>query len=86
MLSSLVAGLVPSGSGSWVNGSSTDEHPSSRAGVVLRREQVKLVLFEGKSRAGELDSGGDHPGTCPPSHHISIHSERRPLAQMTTTS
>ncbi|KAF8954115.1 adaptin N terminal region-domain-containing protein [Flammula alnicola] len=41
MLSSLLAGV-----GLHVNGSSAEE----RGGVVLRKEQVRLVLFEGKSR------------------------------------
>ncbi|KAG6812288.1 hypothetical protein H0H92_003597 [Tricholoma furcatifolium] len=42
MISSLVAGVIPA---SLMNG----EEREQRTGVVLRREQVKLVLFEGKS-------------------------------------
>lgn len=40
MLVSLLAGVAPN---------VTDEEPEERGGVVLRREQVKRVLFEGKS-------------------------------------
>ncbi|KAG5637426.1 hypothetical protein H0H81_004633 [Sphagnurus paluster] len=42
MISSLLAGVAP---GSLMNGVERE----ARAGVILRREQVKLVLFEGKS-------------------------------------
>ncbi|KAG6901132.1 hypothetical protein C0995_016713 [Termitomyces sp. Mi166 len=48
MVSSLLAGITPV---SLMNGAE-----SERAGVVLRREQVKLVLFEGKSGIAEDDS------------------------------
>ena len=49
MISSLLAGVVPA---SLMNGAERE-----RAGVILRREQVKLVLFEGKSGITE-----DNPG------------------------
>ncbi|KAF9522067.1 adaptin N terminal region-domain-containing protein [Crepidotus variabilis] len=51
MLSSLLVGV-----GLEANGVDREE----RAGVVLRREQVRLVLFEGKAVAGEEHSVGDH--------------------------
>ncbi|TFK40175.1 adaptin N terminal region-domain-containing protein [Crucibulum laeve] len=51
MLSSLLAGVSPSG---LANG----EEPEERGGVVLRREQVRLVLFEGKS--GIVDDEPSH--------------------------
>ncbi|KIK10203.1 hypothetical protein K443DRAFT_126976 [Laccaria amethystina LaAM-08-1] len=43
MVTSLLVGVAPN---SLVNG---DEQPEERSGVVLRREQIRLVLFEGKS-------------------------------------
>lgn len=50
MVTSLLAGLSPA----TLNGSETAE---ARSGVVLRREQVKVVLFEGKSGVEDMDSG-----------------------------
>ncbi|KAF8659046.1 hypothetical protein AX16_001919 [Volvariella volvacea WC 439] len=55
MLSSLLAGITP---GAPVNGIAPIEE---RGGVVLRREQIRLVLFEGKSNiiqdeASKMDS------------------------------
>lgn len=47
MLVSLLAGVAPT---------ITDEEPEERGGVVLRREQVKRVLFEGKSTIIEDDA------------------------------
>ncbi|TBU27074.1 adaptin N terminal region-domain-containing protein [Dichomitus squalens] len=47
MLSALLAGVAPN-----VLGDSDDVHEDV-GGVVLRREQVRLVLFEGKSSAAE---------------------------------
>jgi len=47
MLSSLLSGLSPSP----INGIELEPRP----GVVLRREQVKLVLFDGKSAAVDVD-------------------------------
>ncbi|KAG6820486.1 hypothetical protein H0H93_016548 [Arthromyces matolae] len=52
MVSSLLFGVIPA---SLMNA----EH-EQRAGVVLRREQVKLVLFDGKSEIGE--DGLNHTG------------------------
>jgi AP-3 complex subunit beta len=49
MLTSLLSGLV---SESLTNGESTEP----RAGVVLRREQVKAVLFGGKTADVDLDT------------------------------
>lgn len=46
MLSSLLAGVDPSLSQS-------EDAPAETGGVVLRREQVRLVLFEGKYSASE---------------------------------
>lgn len=46
MLVSLLARLAPA---------LTDEEPDKRGGVVLRREQVKRVLFEGKAAIVEND-------------------------------
>lgn len=46
MLVSLLSGVAPA---------VTDEEPEERGGVVLRREQVKRVLFEGKSTTIEDD-------------------------------
>jgi AP-3 complex subunit beta len=48
MVASLLAGLSPAS----LNGSETE----ARSGVVLRREQVKLVLFEGKSGVEDFES------------------------------
>lgn len=50
MLSTLVSGLLPS----IVNG--VEQEP--RTGVVLRREQVKMVLFDGKSAVEDNDMVG----------------------------
>lgn len=52
MLANLIAGLAPA-----ING---EDGAGVRAGVVLRREQVKRVLFEGKAAIVEADS---RPGT-----------------------
>lgn len=52
MLSSLLAGLNPDISGT---------NHEARAGVVLRKEQVRLVLFEGKS--GMLEFEPSNTGT-----------------------
>ncbi|KAF9466467.1 adaptin N terminal region-domain-containing protein [Collybia nuda] len=56
MVTSLLAGLSPPA----LNGLEVTE---TRSGVVLRREQVKLVLFEGKSGVEDSDSShldGEH--------------------------
>ncbi|KAF8240686.1 hypothetical protein L208DRAFT_1231334 [Tricholoma matsutake] len=54
MLSSLLAGVVP---GLFLPVKSTN---SIRPGVVLRREQVKLVLFEGKSEVADVEDSQGH--------------------------
>ncbi|KAL0954776.1 hypothetical protein HGRIS_003726 [Hohenbuehelia grisea] len=58
MISSLLIGVVPT-----VNGTSGDEEdaPQDRGGVILRREQVKLVLFRGKAGVVEENTGLDDP-------------------------
>ena len=55
MVTSLLVGVAPN---SLVNG---DEQPEERSGVVLRREQIRLVLFEGKS--GVVNDEPSHLGT-----------------------
>jgi hypothetical protein len=50
MLVSLLAGLAPT------LGGEGDEEKDGRGGVVLRREQVKRVLFEGKAGIVEHDA------------------------------
>jgi len=50
MLSSLLGDLSPSP----VNGA-TIEQQEPRSGVVLRREQILLVLFEGKSGVADVE-------------------------------
>jgi AP-3 complex subunit beta len=56
MLSSLLGGLSPSSSAT--NGVAIGETlQEQRPGVVLRREQVQLVLFEGKSEVADVDDG-----------------------------
>ena len=47
MLSALLVGVAPN-----LFGENDDAHEDV-GGVVLRREQVKMVLFEGKSSSGE---------------------------------
>ena len=54
MVTSLLVGVAPN---SLVNG---DEQPEERSGVVLRREQIRLVLFEGKS--GVVNDEPSHLG------------------------
>lgn len=54
MVTSLLVGVAPN---SLVNG---DEQSEERSGVVLRREQIRLVLFEGKS--GVVNDEPSHLG------------------------
>lgn len=54
MLSSLLIGVLPKS----INGS-TDEGIEERGGVVLRREQVRLVLFDGKAAVVEPQTSSD---------------------------
>jgi hypothetical protein len=79
MLSSLVAGISPgmsvntninANANTITNGFAVaTEQESPRPGVVLRREQVRLVLFEGKSEVADVEdppSHGHNNGTLPP--------------------
>ena len=50
MLVNLLAGLAPT-----INGESEDG-ADGRSGVILRREQVKRVLFEGKAGIVEVNA------------------------------
>jgi AP-3 complex subunit beta len=54
MLVSLLAGLAPMLN---VEGDDEEQEKEDRGGVVLRREQVKRVLFEGKAGIIEHDVG-----------------------------
>lgn len=70
MLSSLLAGVCPPPVNveGAEDGSRSDlwaEH-EQRAGVILRREQVKFVLFEGKSNMGDFDGKPHSDNTCAP--------------------
>ena len=50
MLSSLLIGFAASEKlAQGEDGEDTNGDPASRGGVILRREQVKLVVFEGKA-------------------------------------
>lgn len=60
MLSALLAGVTPNVF------TDSDEIREDVGGVVLRREQVRMVLFEGKSSATEDSATKD--GTSIPSH------------------
>lgn len=53
MMTSLLAGVAPVS----VNGGDQSDEESQRSGVILRTEQVRLVLFEGKS--GVVDTWGE---------------------------
>lgn len=86
MLSSLLAGVVP-GLFLPVKSTSTNTNTNAfadqtlyedsiRPGVVLRREQVKLVLFEGKSEVADVEDSQGHKrvylppySSCFPTHH-----------------
>lgn len=64
LLSSLLAGIAPhlqhsNGSMDGDGNTSDDGDAFDRGGVVLRREQVKMILFEGKLRRqqGETSKG-----------------------------
>jgi AP-3 complex subunit beta len=61
MLSSLLAGVE----GGVFKGTEDDESGEldQRGGVILRKEQVKLVLFEGKQLSEEADDWSCKSGT-----------------------
>jgi len=63
MVTALLAGLAPSRS---TNGGEEDVQ-GERRGVVLRREQVKLVLFEGKERVVDIER---NIGGCLPNRNL----------------
>lgn len=72
VLHALLAGVAPSLEQftavptTWEDAASEAERARSRGGVVLRREQVRVVLFEGKSGVVEREQ---YSGACPhPSH------------------
>jgi len=52
MMTSLLAGVAPTS----MNGGDQSDEENQRSGVILRAEQVRLVLFEGK--AGVVDTWG----------------------------
>ncbi len=68
MLSSLLSGINSS-----IPVTSSIDTPAEREGVVLRREQVRMVLFEGK--AGIIDAEPVVTGTPPPQHHQPLSSD-----------
>lgn len=68
MLSALLVGVAPN-----LFGENDDAHEDV-GGVVLRREQVKMVLFEGKSSSGEdaVNAGASTSSPLPHSTGASI--------------
>lgn len=58
MLSSLLIGVAPS----FLAPDDETTPAEERGGVVLRNEQVKLVLFNGKATVAESDHSGMHYG------------------------
>ena len=68
MLSALLVGVAPT-----LFGENDDAHEDV-GGVVLRREQVKMVLFEGKSSSGEdaVNAGASTSSPLPHSTGASI--------------
>ena len=75
MVASLLVGITPGGANAMLNGfpaglgSGGEEGQELRPGVVLRREQVRLVLFEGKSVIADVEDLHGH-GTLLPSLSI----------------
>lgn len=65
MLHALLSGIVPSlrleGTNGSEDGADEDQEDAhgARGGVVLRREQIRVVLFEGKAGVVESDGGPD---------------------------
>ena len=74
MLHALLSGIVPSlrleGTNGSEDGADEDQEDAhgARGGVVLRREQIRVVLFEGKAGVVESDGGPGKPD-APPSLH-----------------
>ena len=76
MAASLLAGIAPGSVNATLNGFPAalagEGEQEVRPGVVLRREQVRLVLFEGKSVVADVEDLHGHGTLRPflPSHHF----------------